>query len=153
MGLQKETQSRCNQRMPDIFTVEKRSSVMAAIRSSRNEATELRLIRLFREWRVTGWRRRAKLPGSPDFVFRKARVAIFVDGCFWHGCPLHGRQPKANRSYWAPKLKKNRERDKEADVSLRAAGWRVLRIWEHELLHPPKILRRVRALLGHDNPS
>jgi DNA mismatch endonuclease (patch repair protein) len=67
----------------------------------------------------------------PDLVFTKSRVAVFVDGCFWHVCPAHGRQPTHNEWYWTPKLRRNVERDRMADAALTAAGWTVLRIWEH----------------------
>ncbi len=68
----------------------------------------------------------------PDIVFVSARVAVYVDGCFWHGCPEHGSAPKANRQWWAEKLQANVERDRRHDAALRAAGWEVIRIWEHE---------------------
>lgn len=67
----------------------------------------------------------------PDVVFTRVKVAVFVDGCYWHSCPLHGTQPKANAEYWTPKLARNVERDREHDHALRAAGWTVVRIWEH----------------------
>lgn len=120
---------------------------MSAIRSSRNEATELKLIALFRHSRITGWRRGTKLAGRPDFVFHKAKIAVFVDGCFWHGCPQHARSPESNQSYWLPKLSKNRERDRQADRRLRRAGWRVARIWQHELRTPSKVVQRIKRLL------
>lgn len=68
----------------------------------------------------------------PDIAFTKRRVAVFVDGCFWHGCPEHGSKPKKNTHYWGPKIARNIERDQEQNARLEAAGWRVLRIWEHE---------------------
>lgn len=68
----------------------------------------------------------------PDLVFTRARVAVFVHGCFWHVCPVHGRWPTSNEWYWAPKLRRNVERDRLADAALEAAGWRVVRVWEHE---------------------
>ena len=68
----------------------------------------------------------------PDIVFKRRRVAVFVDGCFWHSCPMHGRKPTANASYWELKLRKNGERDQADSASLTAAGWTVVRIWEHE---------------------
>lgn len=68
----------------------------------------------------------------PDIVFTARKVAVFVDGCFWHACPEHGRQPRTNEWYWAPKLRRNVERDRAADAALAAAGWRVVRLWEHE---------------------
>src|SRR5690348_13275007 len=70
----------------------------------------------------------------PDIVFTRARVAIFVDGCFWHRCPEHGQMPRANRDYWEPKLARNVERDQQVAAALRGAGWTVIRIWEHETL-------------------
>ena len=70
----------------------------------------------------------------PDIAFTARRVAVFVDGCFWHACPEHGRNPAVNEWYWAPKLRRTVERDRAADAALAAAGWRVVRIWEHEPL-------------------
>jgi DNA mismatch endonuclease (patch repair protein) len=70
----------------------------------------------------------------PDIVFTRAKVAVFVDGCFWHCCPKHGTQPSRNSDYWAPKLARNVQRDREQDGALVAHGWRVIRIWEHEHL-------------------
>lgn len=79
------------------------------------------------------YRLSSRLPGRPDLIFIRARVAVFVDGCFWHGCPLHGTRPAARRAYWEPKLARNRERDRLADEALRALGWTSLRFWEHEV--------------------
>jgi DNA mismatch endonuclease (patch repair protein) len=70
----------------------------------------------------------------PDIVFTRRKVAVFVDGCFWHVCPVHGRQPTRNEWYWTPKLRRNVERDRRADAALAAAGWHVVRVWEHESL-------------------
>jgi DNA mismatch endonuclease, patch repair protein len=70
----------------------------------------------------------------PDIVFTRRRIAIFVDGCFWHVCPQHGRPPTRNEWYWTPKLRKNMERDTRANDALRAAGWQVIRVWEHEAI-------------------
>ncbi|WP_336245650.1 very short patch repair endonuclease [Nonomuraea sp. SYSU D8015] len=70
----------------------------------------------------------------PDIVFTARKVAVFVDGCFWHVCPVHGREPTTNEWYWAPKLRRNKERDRVANAALEAAGWRVVRLWEHETL-------------------
>ena len=75
---------------------------------------------------LPGLRRRA------DVVFPRARVAVYLDGCFWHGCSTHGTQPKANAEWWAAKLDANRRRDADTDARLAAAGWRVVRIWEHD---------------------
>lgn len=69
----------------------------------------------------------------PDVVLRRARVAVFVDGCWWHCCSIHANTPRANTDYWLPKLARNVERDREVDLALASAGWRVIRIWEHEI--------------------
>ena len=98
--------------MPDIFTKAKRSAVMALIRSRGNRATELRLIALMRAHGITGWRRNARVFGKPDFVFRAAKVAVFVDGCFWHGCPRHATMPATRAEWWAAKLARNAQRDR-----------------------------------------
>ena len=131
--------------MPDIFTQRKRSAVMAAIRSHGNKATELRLIRVFRANSITGWRRGASLQWKaesgklkafrvkPDFVFPRLRVAVFVDGCFWHGCRRHATQPKTNAAFWRDKITCNKARDRQVNRHLRKLGWNVVRIWEHEL--------------------
>jgi DNA mismatch endonuclease (patch repair protein) len=71
-------------------------------------------------------------PVRPDIVFTRALVAVFVDGCFWHGCPEHQHVPRSNVDYWAPKLRRNVDRDREVDTLLTGAGWRVVRVWEHE---------------------
>ena len=116
--------------MPDIFPKAKRSEVMARIRSHGNRDTELRLIALMREHGITGWRRNARVFGKPDFIFHAAKLAVFVDGCFWHGCPRHATMPANNRAFWKAKLARNAQRDREVTRTLRKAGWRVLRVWE-----------------------
>lgn len=82
----------------------------------------------------------------PDIVFTKARVAVFVDGCFWHSCPDHGRAPKSNTGYWGPKLRRNVDRDRANDVALAHAGWTVVRIWEH--MEIADSLARIASVLG-----
>jgi DNA mismatch endonuclease, patch repair protein len=136
--------------MVDIWSRRKRSEVMSRIRSSGNCSTELRLIAVFRAQRFTGWRRGQPLPGRPDFVFRRQRLCVFVDGCFWHGCPRHATQPKANADFWRKKIEANRARDRRVTRELRAAGWRVLRVWEHELRvkNRPRLLLRMERAMG-----
>ena len=119
--------------MPDVFTKTKRSEVMSRIRGRGNKDTEQALAKLFRRHRITGWRRNQKLFGKPDFVFPKFNIAVFVDGCFWHGCPKHSNMPANNREFWRRKLSANKTRDALVTRMLRRAGWRVLRVWEHEL--------------------
>lgn len=74
-----------------------------------------------------------KLPGTPDILFPGAKLAIFVDGCFWHGCTLHGTQSKTNPDFWAAKIARNQERDKQVDEKLAAIGWRSIRFWQHDI--------------------
>jgi DNA mismatch endonuclease (patch repair protein) len=133
--------------MADVFSKKKRSQVMAAIRAKGNKTTELKLAAIFRAQGIKGWRRHQPLPGKPDFAFPKARLAVFVDGCFWHGCPKHGRRPDSNRAYWLPKLRRNRERDDSVTQTLYSRNWRVLRLWEHALHEPTKVASRVTQAL------
>ena len=138
--------------MADVFTKAKRSQVMAAIRSRGNQDTELRFAALLRAAGITGWRRHLALPGRPDFAFRRARVAVFVDGCFWHGCPWHCRRPKTRADFWNRKIDRNRERDRAVRRLLRRRGWRVLAVWEHSLSDPVRVLGRLQALLAASAP-
>ena len=133
--------------MADIWNARKRSAVMSRIRSQGNHATELRLIELFRTHKVTGWRRITKLFGKPDFVFPRQRVAVFVDGCFWHrhaGCKFC-YTPKSRLEFWLPKFERNVQRDRLVTRTLRKKGWRVVRIWECEL--GPRRIQRVLSRL------
>lgn len=139
--------------MADTFNKQERSRIMAAVRGRGNKATELVLVRLFREARVTGWRRHAKILGRPDFIFPEHRLAIFVDGCFWHGCAKHCRMPSTNRRYWDAKIQRNVIRDRKTRATLRARGWKILRIWEHQLKsRPQRVLQGIIRLLA-ENPS
>ena len=161
--------------MPDVFSKAKRSDVMSRIRSRANRDTELALVRMFRAHGITGWRRHVEIrnaergarnkevrvakasfrtPGSalrafsvrPDFVFPKLRVAVFVDGRFWHCCPLHATKPRNNATFWWKKLASNTASDRFMTRTLRLAKWRVLRLWEHE---PRKFEARLAARLRH----
>ena len=76
---------------------------------------------------------RSNLPGSPDILFPGAKLAVFVDGCFWHGCPIHGTLPKTRTEFWKSKISRNRERDAQVDVELVKMGWQVVRLWEHQI--------------------
>ncbi|MEZ2349805.1 very short patch repair endonuclease [Caballeronia sp. RCC_10] len=122
-----------NKFMVDILTPEQRSARMGRVRQTGTDI-ELRLRHAL--W-ATGLRYRVKaaafLPGRPDIVFVSAKVAIFVDGCFWHGCPLHGTRPATNATFWARKIERNQQRDRQVDDKLMAAGWRIIRLWEHEV--------------------
>jgi DNA mismatch endonuclease (patch repair protein) len=110
----------------------------------RNTGPERRLRRAL--WAAgLRYRLRYKLPGKPDLVFPTRRLAIFVDGCFWHGCPLHATYPKANQQFWRDKLAETIRRDQRVNATLREQSWQVLRFWEHEVEHE---LDRVVARIG-----
>jgi len=135
--------------MADVFTKAKRSDVMSRIHGRGNKNTELALLKFFRRQSITGWRRRHRVIGSPDFIFPKLRLAIFVDGCFWHGCPKHGTQPASNCAFWKKKLTRNKVRDRLVNRTLRQRGWTILRIWQHELTrkNDARLLRRIHRAL------
>ena len=122
-----------------------RSQNMRAIRSTGNKTTEGRLYMLLRAHRVRGWRCQPRnIPGKPDFVIDRERVAIFVDGCFFHGCPRCGHIPRTNRRYWEAKIARNKRRDNTISRALRTLGYRVMRIRECQLReNPNRCLRRI----------
>jgi DNA mismatch endonuclease (patch repair protein) len=179
--------------MPDVFSKRKRSEVMARIRSRGNRDTEVALARLLRGNGITGWRRQQKLkiegrkrragtarPSKVgiDFLFPKRRVAVFVDGCFWHGCPKHSPPARwlrkssmpsrrslrlcgstdlrTGKAFWREKLAANKARDRFVNRQLRRQGWRVVRIWEHELGRRAKgqegsgerVMEKIRQAVG-----
>ena len=122
---------------------------MSRVRGRGNKNTELEMIDLFRKHRITGWRRNARVFGSPDFVFPKLRIAVFVDGCFWHNCPIHRSMPASNRPFWKQKLQRNKTRDHLVGHRLRGIGWKVVRVWQHELTRTNrrKVAKRIARLL------
>jgi DNA mismatch endonuclease (patch repair protein) len=132
----------------DIYSKTKRAEIMSLVRGRGNKSTELLAVTMFRKCGIRGWRRHVPLAGRPDFVFKVAHVAVFIDGCFWHMCPIHGTIPKANAGFWAAKLTANRARDRRVDRILRAKKWRVIRIWQHDLRQRPVAsIRRVNRAL------
>lgn len=132
--------------MTDIVSPQTRSRIMSRIRS-RNTRPEMTVRRYL--WRE-GFRYRlcvGKLPGRPDIVMRKLKVAIFVNGCFWHGHEVHGKEgPKTNKEYWSAKIEANKKRDIENGIKLRQMGWTVITIWECEL--SPKNQQETLERLG-----
>lgn len=113
-----------------------RSKQMAAVRSQGNRTTELALRMALIRAGISGWKINDKsVLGKPDFYFTTSRLAVFVDGCFWHGCPICGHIPKTNTAYWETKIMRNSERDKKVNCYLLGIGIQILRIWEHELCH------------------
>lgn len=133
----------------DVFDKTKRSEIMSRIRGRRNRDTEQALVGVFKAEGITGWRRNQRVFGKPDFVFRRERVCVFVDGCFGHGCPLHGTWPKQNGRFCREKIEGNRQRENQVTPALRRAGWRVLRIWEHKLKpsNRRRLIARIRRVL------
>lgn len=125
-----------------------RSEIMRRVRSKGNRSTEVRLRYLLVRSGIRGWRMHGdELVGKPDFVFDEKKLAAFVDGCFWHGCPKCYRRPKSSTSYWDQKVSTNIQRDKVKGNNLRKLNWKVLRIWEHELMKPEIVLSRIRKAL------
>jgi DNA mismatch endonuclease (patch repair protein) len=129
----------------------KRSQVMSRIRGTGNRDTELRMISLLRSAKLNGWRRNKRVFGKPDFIFPSQRVALFVDGCFWHrhkGCKF-SYTPKSRSEFWLPKFEQNVARDRLVTRTLRQSGWQVVRIWECQLArrHEARVLRRLKAAL------
>lgn len=116
--------------MTDVHTKEQRSYNMSRIKSAETKA-ELKLKNFFR---ALGFAYQPKnIYGKPDFAHKKEKIAVFVDGCFWHKCPKHFKMPESNRKFWSEKINKNAERDKMVTKKLRKDNWRVIRIWEHEI--------------------
>lgn len=136
--------------MVDVFTKEKRSEVMSRIRGKGNKDTELLVVKIFQNNHITGWRRNQPVLGKPDFVFYKVKLAIFVDGCFWHCCPDHSKIPENNQEFWRNKLKKNLARDAFINEALSKKGWTVMRIWEHELKNPRLVVDRLLPIIHTD---
>ena len=138
-------------KMSDIFSKEIRSKIMKAINSSGNKTTEIKFKIFLRKNKIRGWKSNQKLIfGSPDIVFPKKKIAIFIDGCFWHGCSICKRNlhPKTNSDFWEKKIRYNKKRSKKVNRILKDEGWKVLRFWEHSLQkNPETCLRKLNSLL------
>jgi DNA mismatch endonuclease (patch repair protein) len=156
-------------RTRDSLTARQRSRLMARVRSRGNRSTEGALADAFRSAGITGWRRHVRLRVKdsrtctqaasavrfkscytyPDFVFSRHRLAVYVDGCFWHACPRHSSVPTHNSRFWCTKLASNRARDARVSAALRRAGWTVIRIWEHSVKgQPATCARRVHRAIA-----
>lgn len=130
-----------------------RSEIMSRVRTKNSEPEQALRSALHR--RGLRFRLHKRVEGiAVDIVFSQARVGVFVDGCFWHGCPEHATYPKSNTRYWLPKLEENRVRDQRQSGRLRRAGWRVIRVWEHDCLPPkPCVVERIRAVVREKGAS
>jgi len=134
--------------MVDVLTKKQRSYNMARIKS-KDTGPEMILRRLLSKNKVRGYKLQYKIFGKPDLVFPKNRLAVFIDGCFWHKCPLCFVKPASRIEFLKEKIRNNLKRDKEVNKLLAKNGWKVLRIWEHELKKNPgkacqKIIRRLK---------
>lgn len=108
------------------FNNEKRSEIMRKVKSKKNKSTELRLIDIFKQNGITGWKRNYPVKGHPDFVFLKEKVAVFVDGCFWHGHDCRNTRPAENKEYWQKKCERNMKHDKDVTAMFDGTPWKVL---------------------------
>ncbi|MHB8880444.1 MAG: very short patch repair endonuclease [Thermodesulfovibrionales bacterium] len=134
--------------MADVFTRDKRSEVMSSIRGRGNRSTEWRLRARLVSAGIAGWRLHSRdVVGTPDFTFPDGHLAVFVDGCFWHGCRCK-TIPESNHEFWMEKIQRNKRRDREVNSSLKKSGWTVLRFWEHQIKKEPgKCIETVRRAL------
>lgn len=119
--------------MADVFSSDKRSEIMRKVKPKGNKTTELQMIKVFEEFKISGWRRHYNVKGHPDFVFPQKRIAIFVDGCFWHGHDCRNTRPESNKDFWEKKHNRNIQHDLEITQRFKNRGWTVIRIWECEL--------------------
>ena len=135
--------------MSDVFSKEKRSEVMKAIKSKNTKTTELKLLNIFKELHIIGWRRTYPLKGKPDFVFPKKRIVVFVDGCFWHGHDCRNITPKTNNDFWAKKREYNKRHDEMVTSYLCQKHWKVIRIWECELKNKNRafLIEKIKELI------
>jgi len=135
--------------MSDKFSKEKRSKIMSKIRS-KNTKPEISLRKTLWHSGYKGYRLNyKKAPGKPDICYVGKKISIFVDGCFWHGCPLCYKKPSSNKKYWSKKLKENKERDKRVDGKLKKQGWVVLRFWECEINKEiEKVSKRIKTQIN-----
>lgn len=123
--------------MTDVLTPEQRKKNMSHIHG-KNTKPELRLRKMLWSEGIRGYRIHYNLPGKPDIVFTRKKIAVFVDGCFWHKCPVCFKPPATNKKFWNEKLQKNVERDRKVTSELESQGWTVLRFWEHEIRDSPE---------------
>lgn len=125
----------------DSVSASVRSAIMSKIRSKGNRSTERRLRALLARAGIKGWRTNARdIIGTPDVVFEQKRLAVFVDGCFWHGCPKCYRRPKSKKKFWDTKVAENQTRDKRVNRTLRNGGWTVIRSFECEVRDRPQVV-------------
>ena len=123
--------------MTDVLTREQRKHNMSRIRG-KNTGPEIKLRKLLWSQGIRGYRIHYKLPGKPDIVFIKKKIAIFIDGCFWHKCPIDFQEPETRKEFWMKKINSNVERDTKTTKQLQDDGWTVIRFWEHDIRKQPE---------------
>lgn len=143
------------QKTTDTYPPDVRSRVMRAIRSRNNKSTELFFIKLLKAFSIVGWRRHYPVKGKPDFVFLKQRIAVFLDGCFWHGHDCRNTNPKQNAEYWHKKINQNKIRDRRITIIFTNRGWTVFRIWECKLASEEtiKLIKRISRTVADSHPE
>ncbi len=133
--------------MTDVLTPKQRTYNMSRIRG-KNTVPEIKLRKMLFASGIRGYRIHYELPGKPDIVFVKKKIAIFVDGCFWHRCPVDFQEPDTRKEFWMKKIQSNIDRDKKVNELLKNEGWTVFRIWEHEIKKEPEdVVKKIITLL------
>ena len=134
--------------MTDVLSKEQRAYNMSKIRG-KNTGPEIKLRKLLWSAGIRGYRVHYNLPGKPDIVFVKKKIVIFIDGCFWHKCPMDFQEPETRKDFWMKKINSNVERDEKINRQLSDTGWTVIRIWEHEMRkEPEKVVQRICEMLS-----
>jgi DNA mismatch endonuclease (patch repair protein) len=122
--------------MTDVLTPEQRKHNMSRIRG-KNTGPEVKLRKLLWSQGIRGYRIHPNIPGKPDIVFTKKKIVIFIDGCFWHKCPVCFQEPETRKEFWMKKIQSNVDRDKKVNEQLKSKGWTIIRIWEHDIRTKP----------------
>ena len=139
--------------MTDVLTREQRTRNMSNIRG-KNTGPELKLRKLLWSHGIRGYRIHYDLPGKPDIVFTKKKIAIFIDGCFWHKCPICFQEPETRKEFWMKKIQSNVERDDKVNLQLKSDGWTVMRFWEHDVRkNPEAIVKHISGKIGINSRS
>jgi DNA mismatch endonuclease (patch repair protein) len=139
--------------MTDVLTQEQRKLNMSRIRA-KNTGPEIKLRKLLYAQGIRGYRIHYNLQGKPDIVFTKKKIAIFIDGCFWHKCPICFQEPETSKEFWMKKIQSNIDRDKKVNEQLKEDGWTVMRFWEHEVRkNPDEIVKKISEMTrkSHEN--
>lgn len=133
--------------MTDVLTLEQRKLNMSQIRG-KNTGPEIKLRKLLWSKGIKGYRIHHNLPGKPDIAFTKKKIVIFIDGCFWHKCPIDFQEPETRTEFWMKKINSNVERDKKVNDQLRLDEWTVIRFWEHEIRkNPDEVVKKIKETL------